>query len=429
LASVTVEDAGPCKKLLKIVVPAEEMREKIESSYKKLRETVNIDGFRPGRAPRRLLERRFGEKVLEEAKETAMADASQKALEDNDLTPIGEPSFDNIDYPEDGDLSFDVSIEVKPQFDLPEYEGLRLKRMPVVVTDEDVDRSLEQIRLRRARFEPVADGAVQENDQITADWTAEIDGEQVAKESTVNIQVTGHRLGYMTVDLVEALEGSKEGETRECEGRFRDDHPVEKLQGKDARLQITVKQIRRPALPDLDDAFAKTLDFDSIEELRETVRTQLEARKQREVQQNLERQATDQLLACVDIELPEGLVKRQASDVLMRTQLRLRSEGMPEEDIDDHLAALQSESEEVSARDIKLYFLFEKIAEKEKIFVTENDLENRIAQLANSYRESAQRVRNYLEEQKALPQLRIQMREERVMEHVLKNAEIQDAKT
>jgi len=429
LANATVEDAGPCKKLLKVVVPAGEVAEKIDESYKKLCETVNVDGFRKGRVPRKLLEKRFGEKVIEEVKETAMADASQEALEQNSLTLIGEPSFDKVEYAAGGDLTFEVTVEVKPQFDLPDYSGLKLRRMSAEVTDQDVADGLARIALRRARYQPVADGEARLNDRLVVSWQAACEGEPVASEADATIVVGARRLGFLDVDLRKALEGAKAGETREADVKFRSDHPIEKHRGKDGKLSITVKELQRPVPAEIDDELAKALDFDSLEQLKSVLCKQLAARKEREVRADLERQASDRLLEQVNIELPEGLVKRQASDLLTREQLRMGYEGIPEEEIEERLAQMQAASEDAAQRQFRLYFLFEKIAEKEKIFVTENDIENRVAQLANSYRQSAQRMREQLEKENALGQLRIQMREERVLDFLLSKAEIQDAGT
>jgi trigger factor len=161
--------------------------------------------------------------------------------------------------------------------------------------------------------------------------------------------------------------------------------------------------------------------------MKSVVRAQLRSQREREAREDLERQVADQLIERAALEVPTDLVKRQASDTLTRMQLRLRYEGLSDEEVEEKLTELQSASEEAAERQIKTYFIFEKIADAEKVFVTENDVENRIAQLANGSRQTPQQVRSYLEERRAMGQLRIQMREERVMQALLHLAEIQDA--
>jgi trigger factor len=429
LANVTVQDAGPCKKLLKIAVPAKEVADKVDESYGKLRDSVTVAGFRKGHIPRKLLEKRFGEQVIEEVKETAMADACEKALKENGLTALGEPSFDKVEYAAGGDLSFEVTIEVKPQFETPDYKGLKLKRRSgAEVTEEDIAAGMERLRHQRAQYEPAPpDAQAEPNDVVTVDWKAMAGAEEVASEQGVAIPVSGRRLGAMSVDLAACLAGVKAGETREARVVFAHNHPVEKHQGKEGRAHITVKEIKRPRVPELNEALAKEFRFESLDEMKSVVRAQLRSQREREAREDLERQVADQLIERAALEVPTDLVKRQASDTLTRMQLRLRYEGLSDEEVEEKLTELQSASEEAAERQIKTYFIFEKIADAEKVFVTENDVENRIAQLANGSRQTPQQVRSYLEERRAMGQLRIQMREERVMQALLHLAEIQDA--
>ena len=429
MATATVEDAGPCKKLLQVVVPAAEVSEKVNESYEKLRESVNVDGFRKGHAPRRLLERRFGEKVLEEVKETLMMEASQAALDEHGFTAIGEPSFDNVEYSEGADLTFQVTVEIRPEFDLPDYKGLRLVRAKAVVTDEDVAEGLDRLRRRRATPAPAPrDAGAEDGDSLTVNWTASVEGEEVATDRGVDISVGAGGFGSMIAPgMGEVLRGVKAGETRELDVAFPDVYPVERCRGKDGKASVSVVTVMRPVLPELNDEFAAGLDFESLDELKETLRAQTLSRREREADGDLGRQATEMLLGQVEIELPEGLIKRQAQNSLVRRRLQLQYQGVPEDEIEEELAQQQGASEETAERDFKVFFLFERIAEKEKLFVTENEVENRIALLANSYRLSPQQMRRHLDERGSVSQLRVQMREERVMEFIVSNADIQDA--
>jgi len=428
LATATVEDIGPCKKLLKIAVPAADVTGKINEEFEKLRDSVTVDGFRKGHVPRKLIEKRFGEKVVDEVKEAVMAEASENALNEHGLSLIGEPSFDKIEYKEGSDLSFEVTVEVKPQFDLPEYKGLKVQRKPADVTAQDLAEGLERLRARRATLKPAQGAEVEAADFVVVDWKAECESEEVANETGAQVSAQTRSLGSIEVKgLMDALRGAREGESRTAEVTFPEDHPIEKVRGKTGKATVVVKQILRPVMPELNDEFAKALDFETLDELKGVVEGQLKSRKERDVEEDLQRQITTLLLDQVKIELPEGLIKRQARDYLMRHQLRMRYQGVPDEEIEDKMAEMQAASEEAAQREFKTYFLFEKIAEKEKIFVTENDVENRVAQLANSYRMSVQRMAKQIEEQGALAQLRIQMREEQVMALLVKNAEIQGA--
>jgi len=431
LAEVIVEDVGPCKKQLKITILQADIQAKIEEAYARLKSSTVVDGFRKGHVPRKLLERRFGEEIIEEVKQTVLGEAAQSAVEKHGLKPLGEPSFDNVDFVPDSDCAFELTLEVEPEFELAEYKGLKLKKKAAKVSDDELNQALEQLRVRNAGLALMPpDATVQANDVIVCDWALGCGDETVASENDDQVMVSGRRFGGVELEkeLPAALAGAKFGEARQVNAKFLDTYPIEKWRDKDGVLTIIAKEIRRPVLPELDEAFAKRLDFDSVAELKEYVGKSLIRNKESEVAMDLERQLFDQILERTPFELPEGVHKAQARNIMVRQQFRLRQRGMPEKEIEKHLEELRDASEEAAARNLKIYFIVDRIADKEKIFVTENEVQNRIALLANSYHLSTQRMRARLEKENSLLQLRAGMREDKVIDFLLKNAEIEEEK-
>lgn len=429
MATATVEDVGPCKKLLRVVVPAEDVQKTLDEQYASLRESVNVSGFRKGHAPRQLLEKRFGEQVVEEVKETLMRESCAAALEENSLSMIGQPSYDKVEFAVGSDFAFDVTVEVEPEFEVPEYKGLKLVRPKAEATEEDVGRLLERIRREHATYEEVADGAIEADDALRADWSIECEGEQVASEDNALLHSATQHVGGVEIQgLPEALAGAKVGETREAVAAFPEDHPREPCRGKQGRIAVKVVNIYRPRLPELDDAFAKALDFDDLEDLKAEVRTRLQHSAERAVQDNLEQQAIEQLLDAVPFAIPEGMVKLLSREMLLRQQLRMRHEGVAEEDIQNRLQSLQGMSEEMASQHIRVMFLFDRIAAKEKLFVTEDELAARLDELAARTGKTVQQVKREMEERGGgESSLRAQMRDVKVMQTILSHAEIQDA--
>ena len=431
MTDVIVEDVGPCKKQLKVTVPQTDIQAKVEETYTRLRTTAVVDGFRKGHIPRKLLERRFGEEVLEEVKQAVLNKASQAAFEEKKLKPLGEPSFDNIDFGLDKDCVFEITLEVEPEFELPEYKGLKLQKKAPKVGDDELRQALERLRTQHANLELMSEDAeVRADDMVVCDWALASGDESVASEKDDQFIVGGRRFGGVELEkeMSEALAGAKSGDVREIRAKFLDSYPIEKWREKEGLLTLTPKEIRRPVLPDLDDVFAKRLDFDSVDDLEKYVRASLMRSKESEVAMDLERQTFDQLLERAPFELPEGVHKAQSRNIMVRQQFRLRQRGIPDEEIEKHLDELRNASEEVAARNLKIFFMSDRIAEKEKIFVTENDVENRIGTLANSYRMSSQRMRAQIEQDGSLSQLRVGMREDKVVDFLLKNAEIEEEK-
>lgn len=428
MATSTVEHVGPCKKLLRVVVPAADVQAKLDEQYETLRENASVPGFRKGRAPRVLLEKRFGEQVVDEVKETLMSEACEAALEENGLVRIGEPSYDQVEFAADSDFTFEITVEVEPEFEVPEYKGLKLVRPKAEIGDENVDKALERIRAECGAFEPVEDGEVQEGDGLQVEWSLQCEGELAASEDNATISAEATNVGGVeTKGLPEALAGAKPGDTREAPALFPEDHPNEAYRNKEGRIQVRINRIYRRRLPELDDAFAKTLDFDSLEELKKEVRVRLQRTAEREVQERVEDEAINQLLDAVQIELPESMVKMLSREILLRQQLRMRYDGVAEPDIQERLKSLQGMSEDLASRQYRVMFLLRKIADKEKIFVTEDEVAARLESLAAQSDMSVSQVVKEMEERGGgLSSLRAQMRDEKVIQMILTHAEIQD---
>ena len=424
---VNIEDVGPCKKQIKITVPQSEVQAKIDENYEKLSESAVVAGFRRGHVPKRLIERRYGEDVIEEVKETILNDAAQRALTDNDLKALGTPSFDNVEFAPDKDCVFEITIEVEPEFELPEYKGLKLTKPSAEITDEELESGLDHLRRQQATLQVQPETAkVQQDDFITADWELRTDEEQVASEKEDELAVRGKRFGGVELeqDLAEALKDATSGDEHEIKGRILDEYPIEKWRGKDCIVQLTVKEIRRPELPALDEEFAESLDFDSVDELKESVRGHLAQEKERSVNLALERQMFDQLIEAAPFDLPEGVLKAQARNIMLRQQYRLRMRGMPEEEMEKHLEELRDASEEAAERNLKIFFILNRIADKEKLFVTENEVENHIAAMANAYHTTVPAMRRRIEQEGSLNELRAGMRENKVINLLMESAEI-----
>jgi trigger factor len=429
LANVTVEDVGPCKKHLKITIPQADVQAKIDESYEQLRTTADVPGFRKGHVPRQLLEKRFGEEVMEDVKQSMLSDASQKAVEEQGLKQIGEPSYDNVDFEAGKDCVFEITVEIEPQFELPEYKGLKLTKPAAKVSKKEVEQGLENLRMQRAQLELMPEGTpVAADDMVVCDWKISSEGEAVADQADAQLIVRGKRSGGLELekDLAEVLEGAKFGESRTVAGKFTDEYPIEKWRDKSGQVEIEIKEVRRPKAPELDEAFAKSLDFESLDELREAVERNLSQQKARDAHLALEERLFDQLLANTAIELPEGVLKAQARNIMLRQQYRLRQRGIPNDEIEKHLEDLRNASETAAERNLKVFFVLDRIAEKEKIFVTENEVESRIATMAASYNTTPPRLRAQIEKDGSMSELRSGMRESKVVDHLLSNAEIEE---
>ena len=436
---VEVEELGPCKKLLKVEVPAQRIKETLDKQYGELAPKATVPGFRQGKAPRRLLELRFGEQVLDEVKESLIAESSQEALEKEGLKPLTEPKVDNVQFDQDKVLSFELTVETRPVFSLePEdYKGISLKKPKSEVTDEDVSRVLEDFRNSNATLDTVSEGGAKKRDLVIADvklsspspiWTPSgAGGEEIASYENTLLSTEEDRLPECAAPgLSEALLGATAGEVRALEITLDDKFPKEEHRGKKARVELKVNEVKRIRLPEPGDELAQAAGYKTLADMKEAIRAGIKRSKENLAQEMLKSALADTLLSKVDFEIPQDIAESMGQDILKRRQIYLQYRGVPQEEIAKAEEELSTRSREEAAKSLKLYLLYEHIADKEKIFATEEDVEERIEALATARQVTAARVRDYIQQQNLLPQLRSQIREEKIIAFLLNEAQVEE---
>ncbi|MBM4080329.1 MAG: trigger factor, partial [Planctomycetes bacterium] len=324
-------------------------------------------------------------------------------------------------------LKFDVTFEVKPTFEIADYKGLRLVRKSGQVTDKDVDDTVETLRERRAVLSVVEGATVEANDVIICNAEAAVGSEAAWKDDNIEVPVAANAVGPVSVpELSKSLAGAKTGETREIPVKLGPTFPKEEHRGKDAVLKVALSEIKRPVKPEANDDLAKQFGFDTLADLKTNLRRRIEVDKTAAVQRALEEQVKDRLLQKVDFELPADMLAREADRVLHRVQLRLQYRGVPWEEIEKNVEDLKKSSQEHAQREFRTYFILQEIADKEKIYATESEIEARVALMAQNYGVPAVKMHRRLESDGSLDELRVQMREDKTVAFLLEKAEIED---
>ncbi|GAN32094.1 MAG: trigger factor [Candidatus Brocadia sp. AMX2] len=425
--NVTIEDAGPCKKVLKFEIPKETIEGEFEKKTIEVCDTVELPGFRKGRAPRKLVEKRFGSQIKDEVKQSVVSDCYQKTLEEQKLSPVGNPKFSEIELEMGKPLTFDVTLEVWPSFEINQYKGLKLKKKPANATDEDVQKVLMDMAFRKAQLTVVKEGTVKKGDHIIGDCKVEVGGNTVFEDDDVEIPVVnGVPVANTTIqDLAAKLENMKSGEECKIDVKLSDNFVKEEYRGKDAKIRLKVKEIKRLIPADIHDDFAKTMGFDSLEDFKSNIRKRIEIDKKKWVEDDLKNQVLDVLLDQTKLELPQDFLNHHTDQRVYKHQLDLLNRGVPLEEIQKQADAIKNASAESVMRELKASLIMNHIAEKEKIFITENEVEQQIADIARSYNTDIARVRKQLERQGNLSYLRNDMRENKVMNFLLKEASIE----
>ena len=394
--------------------------------------TAAVPGFRIGRAPRAIVEHRFKEQVTDQVKSSLLMDSLEQISEDKTFTAISEPNFDleAVEVPSDGPMTFEFTIEVRPEFDLPEWHGLKLKRLVREFTDADVDQQIEQMLARYGQLVPF-DGPATEGDYVTANIISTVDGKQVAHESetVLRIRPTLSFIDGRLEGFGKLMEGVQAGEKHTAEVELTKDAPNAELRGKKVDVEFEVLDVKKLKLPELTPEFLQELgSFASEAELRDAIRKNLTRQLEYQEQRNARGQITALLVKCADWELPPGLLERRSARELERAVMELRRSGFSESEIRARENQLRQNSAASTATALKEHFILERIAEEEKVDVEDGDYDKEIFLIAAQSGESPRRIRAQLEKRGLMDVLRNQIIERKVLELVQKAAKFKDEK-
>ena len=421
-----VEDLGPCKKRLYVEVDRKHVDEKLAAALNQMVETATVPGFRRGRAPQALVAKRFRREMGDQVKGELVGAAFEQALTEQDLALLSQPDMklEDIKLPDDGPLTFEAEIEVRPQFDLPDYSDVEILRPIVSVTDEQVDEAVDSLRDRGARLVPKTDEPAEAGDVLVVDLTLTLADRTIKQEKDLSVRMGPTlRLRDVTLDgFQDAVAGARPGDERVCEGRMSEQYDDADLAGKRVQCTVSVKDVKRVERPELDERTIGDMGFESVEALRDALRERLTAQQQRQSVNACREQVYDHLLKQADWDLPEDLVAREAERLAARRRLDLTMAGVTESQVDEHMDELVASSQQRAVRQLKSYFILDKIAEKEGVTVEPADLDAQIATLASRANESPRRIRARLENQDRLGLVEIQVLEQKTVDRILADA-------
>ena len=394
---VQIEDVGPCKKHVKVAIPRADVEKQFKDSLGEMTKEAHVPGFRPGHAPKGLVEKRFRKEMANQVKSALLMASLEQLDEDYKLNPISQPNLDvaAIELPDDGPMKFELEVEVRPDFPLPAYKALTVKRPSKTIGEADVDTAFHSFLERYAQLVPKLEGGAEVGDFITADLKFHKDGEALneAKETTFRLQPELRFQDGHVPNLEGALKGVRPGETRESEAQIGSGSPDPRLRGQSIGVTFVVNDLKTLRMPEVDDAFLRGLGFDSRDDLRTGLREMLDRRLEFQKREALRREILDQLVDQTAIDLPSDLVARQEQTTLRRRFHELKESGLADSDIRAREAQIRANVHESTLQSLKEFFLLAKIAEEEGIKVEDEDIEAEIEALALRTDESPRRIR------------------------------------
>lgn len=426
---VTVKDSGPCKKKITVEVPEEKIKDALAEQFNELKRDTVLPGFRKGRAPMRLLEKRFGTDVGQQVKLKLLADASDAAIKDNEIDVLGDPDIDheNIELPEAGALKFEFEAEVRPDFDLPNTDAIAVDKPKIEVTDEQVDEELQNLQRRMGIWEPREGKAVAEGDQVVADALIKTEGvDEIDKHDNIEFSVSENAFvaGIPVEDLPKVLKGAKHGDSKTAKVDVPKTFYNEQFRGKKVEVEITVKDVKELVPAELDEDFFKRFGVDDKDDLTDKIRETHEQQADQQSRQRMGDQIYEYLLANTSFDLPESIIADQSQRIMQRQYSNMLMKGLKPEQITEEMQALQANSEEQAKEQMKLFFIMDKIAEKLGIEVSPEEINGHIAQVAAQKGKRPEKMREELARDGSLAQFTLQVREQKCVEKLLESAKI-----
>ena len=429
---VTVTNTDGLKRELKIQVPAQDLEARLGAKLEEMKNQVRLKGFRPGKVPVSHLRKTFGKQVMGEIIQEAVGESSQKALADEALRPAFQPSIDlegEIQEVMDGkaDLTFKMSFEVVPTFDLADFSKVSVERLVAEVKDADIDEALKRLAENQKNFEPRAEGAkAEDGDLLTIDFVGRIDGVAFDGGSAedANLELGS---GRFIPGFEEQLVGVKVGDEKTVNVTFPAEYGAEQLAGKDAVFDVKVKEVKAPAEVAIDDELAKRFGFDALDKLREALAEQIKSDYTRMSRAHMKRAMLDKLDELHDFELPPSMVEQEFEQIWQQFQHELSHQNKTADDLDEPEDEVKAEYRKIAERRVRLGLVLAEVGEKNSISVTEQELSQALAERARQFPGQERQLYQYYQQNpQAVQELRAPIFEDKVVDFIAELADVTD---
>ncbi len=428
---VDIEDAGPCLKHVRVTIPRKDIEHYYEHAVEDLSDTAAVPGFRPGKVPKALVQKRFRDELKDKVKQQLLVESLEQVAEDNDLDPINEPNLDvaALDIPEDGDFEYEFDVEVRPDFDVPDYAGLKIERPKVEVTDEQVQAYLERFLSQYGQLTP-HEGKAEAGDHLTLKATFTHDGKTLHEidEFTARLRPVLRMRDAELDGFGKLFEGAQIGDTREADLSVSPEAETIELRGETVHAKFELLDLKRLQTSELDKALLDRIGVESEEELRGNIQQTLERQAVYRQRQFARTQVLSKITESANWELPEKLVTRQVENALRREMLEMQQAGFTIADIRARENQIRQNAITSTRQALKEHFVLDKIATKEEIEVNRQDMDQEIMLMAIQQGESPRRLRARLQKSGLIENLEAQLRERKAIDFILSKAEFVDAK-
>ncbi len=394
---VTVEDVSSVKKILHIEIPEDKVVRELDNAYKNLKKTAKIKGFRPGKAPRSVLERLYKKDVHIDVSSKLLQDSFVEAIKETDLNIVGNPKIDPPGLDEKGPYKYDATVEIKPEIEEIDFKGLTLKKNLYRVTDQEMDAQVAMLQKNLAQQKPIIeDRAAQKDDFVLVDYEGFKDGKPFAEtQKTENFTMkigTGHILKTFDEQVI----GMKPGDKKEIKVNFPEDYFNDKLANLEINFQVTLHEIREEVLPEIDDEFAKRLgQYETFDDLKNAITDNLEQGYAKRVEQEINEQIFEALIAKSEFEVPDSMVDYELEGIIEEAERSFAYHNKSMEELGLSKEILSEKYRDTAEKKVKRHLILGKIVEQEDMTLADQEMEDGFKEMAQSFNQPLEDIKNY----------------------------------
>jgi len=416
-----VENISTVKKKITIEVPQDDVAKEREKAVAKVAKKAKLPGFRPGKAPRSVVERHYGEDIQSDVMNKLIADAYFQAVQEHKISPVDMPEISDVSLDKGSPLSFSATVEVRPNIELGTYDGIEVKEEPLTVSDEELEQTINRLREMYAQLEVVEGRPAEKGDSIIIDFEGFREGKSIA-----GAKASDHMLTLGSGNLIPGFEdqlvGVNKGEAKEISVSFPADYTNKDLAGKDAVFKVMVKEIKRAVMPEVNDDFAKDIgNHNTVEELRARVKEDMEARKRDELASSQREELLSKLVDAHTFDVPPGMVERELQAMMKQQAVRLARQGMDVKSFDAE--KYREERLPLAERRVKGLLILDAVADREKVTVIDEELTAELQVLSRKSGQPVETIKKYYESQEGgMDNLRSSLIQEKTLTLLLSRA-------
>ncbi len=423
---VDIENISGTERKMSVVLPLEQVQEIRSKVFDEIRQSAKIKGFRPGKAPVNVIESAYKNEILSEVATRLVHNSLESALNEVDASPISRPHIDPPkEFTTDKDFEYTATFEVLPEIKLAEYKGLELKKEVGEVSEHDVEHALKHLQEHKAEVKPYEKKkAIKKGDIAVIDFEGTLDGEPIEDLKRQDVPfVVGEE--KMIPEFEESVLGMKKGEEKELDVTYDEDFQIEEAAGKTVNFKVTVKDVQQRILPELNDELAKEIGVDDLKGLKEKVKSDLGNQLDQQSQTKLRADLLDVLVEKNPVDAPPSLVHEEAMRLAQGIQQGMQQRGLPERELDEEAQRMVAER---AVRNVKASIVLGEISRAEEIKVSDEDINENLAGIAQNYNISVDQVRDIYQENKLLEGLEANLAEQKVIDFIIENAKIEEVK-